>query len=40
VEQELERQSHFAISDHALTFFGTCQDCGTVPATEFAGATP
>ncbi len=28
VERELESQSHFAISDHALTFFGTCQDCG------------
>jgi len=27
VEHELERQSRFAITDHALTFFGTCQDC-------------
>ncbi len=27
VERELERQSRFAISDHALTFFGTCQEC-------------
>jgi len=40
VEQELERQSHFAISDHALTFFGTCQECGTRPAAALAGATP
>jgi Fe2+ or Zn2+ uptake regulation protein len=28
VERELEQQSHFAINDHALTFFGICQDCG------------
>ena len=27
VERDLERQSRFAITDHALTFFGTCQDC-------------
>lgn len=27
VERELERQNQFAITDHALTFFGTCQDC-------------
>ena len=27
VEQELEQRSHFAITDHALTFFGTCQEC-------------
>ncbi len=27
VERELERQSHFAITDHALTFFGMCQEC-------------
>lgn len=25
--RDLERQSRFAITDHALTFFGTCQDC-------------
>jgi len=37
VERDLERQSHFAISDHALTFFGACQDCqdgqGVAPGT-------
>ena len=27
VERDLERQSRFAITDHALTFFGTCQEC-------------
>ena len=27
VERELEEQSRFAITDHALTFFGTCLDC-------------
>lgn len=27
IERELEQQSRFAITDHALTFFGTCQDC-------------
>jgi Fur family ferric uptake transcriptional regulator len=27
VERELERQNNFAITDHALTFFGTCQEC-------------
>lgn len=32
VERDLERQSRFAITDHALTFFGTCQDCRTGPA--------
>lgn len=29
VERDLERQEGFAISDHALTFFGICQDCRT-----------
>jgi len=27
VERDIERQNLFNISDHALTFFGTCQDC-------------
>ena len=27
VERDLERQSRFAISDHTVTFFGTCGDC-------------
>ncbi len=33
VERDLERQSRFAITDHALTFFGTCQDCRSTAAT-------
>jgi len=27
LERELEHQNRFAITEHALTFFGTCQDC-------------
>lgn len=27
IERDLERQSNFAITDHALTFFGACRDC-------------
>jgi Fur family ferric uptake transcriptional regulator len=27
LERDLEQQNRFAITDHALTFFGTCQDC-------------
>lgn len=33
VERDLELQSRFAITDHALTFFGTCHECKSGPAT-------
>jgi Fe2+ or Zn2+ uptake regulation protein len=33
IERDLERERHFAIAEHALTFFGTCRDCqGPPPA--------
>jgi Fe2+ or Zn2+ uptake regulation protein len=33
MERDLERERHFAIAEHVLTFFGTCRDCqGTSPS--------
>lgn len=37
LQRELERERHFAITDHALTFFGLCMDCGNGQA---GGARP
>lgn len=31
LEREIEQQSRFAITEHALTFFGLCADCRGLP---------
>ncbi len=38
IEEELGRQNQFAITDHALTFFGVCRECAATEGEPTASA--